>query len=79
MVGGGKGQLGLVFHCDEYSSWTQSTGWVVKSLPLCRMALAEGKQCINSSVQLNEGAVSLHCRLNFAIFSRNLYHLVLVV
>lgn len=62
MVGGGEGQLGLVFRCDEYSWLPQSTGWVVKSLPLRRMALAEGKKCINSSLQLNEGAASPHYR-----------------
>lgn len=51
MVSGGEGQFGLVFHCDEYSSLPRSTGWVVKSLPLRRIALAEGNKCINASMQ----------------------------
>lgn len=58
----GGGQLGLAFRCDDSSLLPQSTGWVEKSLPLRRMALAEGKKCINSSLQLNEGAASLHYR-----------------
>lgn len=60
--GRGGGQLGLVFRCDECSLLPQSTGWVVKSLPLRRKALAEGKKCINSSLQLNGGAALLHYR-----------------